>query len=108
MELVLSQDRTPKRNGVLALWNNLFKEMKIMTSNNPQNTRQDDSQYDPEDNPGTQTNIPTTEEGDTPLDERYRMTGQEAGTEVSSGAEPEAPGGTVKVVGSPNQGTDSR
>lgn len=79
-----------------------------MTSNNPQENRQDESRYDPQDNPGTQTNIPTTEEGDTPLDERYRMTGQESGSNVSPGAEPEAPGGTVKVVGGPNQGTDSR
>ncbi|GAB4183425.1 MAG: hypothetical protein Fur006_20300 [Coleofasciculaceae cyanobacterium] len=75
-----------------------------MTSDNPQDNRQDDAQ----DNPGTQTTIPTTEEGDTPLDERYRMTGQESGTEVRSGAEPEAPGGDVKVIGAPNQGTDSR
>jgi photosystem I subunit 4 len=56
----------------------------------------------------TEKNIPTTEEGNTPLDERSRMTGQESGTNVRSGAEPEAPGGDVKVVGSPNQGTDSR
>ena len=64
--------------------------------------------YNPEDNPGTQTTIPTTEEGNTPLDERYRMTGQEAGTDVHPGAEPEAAGGEVKVIGTPNQGTDSR
>lgn len=79
-----------------------------MAPDNPQENRQDDIRYDPQDNPGTQTTIPTTEEGDTPLDERYRMTGQESGTDVRSGAEPEAPGGTVKVVGAPNQGTDSR
>lgn len=75
-----------------------------MTPDNPQDNRQDDSQ----DNPGTQTTTPTTEEGDTPLDETYRMTGQESGTDLRSGAEPEAPGGAVKVVGAPNQGTDSR
>jgi hypothetical protein len=42
------------------------------------------------------------------LDERYRMTGQQSGTDVSPGSEPEAPGAAPKVVGSPNQGTDSR
>jgi hypothetical protein len=82
--------------------------VEIMTSNNPPDTRDDNAKYDPQDNPGTETTIPTTEEGNTPLDERYRMTGQEAGTEVRSGAEPEAPGGEVKVIGAPNQGTDSR
>jgi hypothetical protein len=45
-----------------------------MTSDTPPDTRQDDAKYDPQDNPGTQTSIPTTEEGDTPVDERYRMT----------------------------------
>ena len=79
-----------------------------MSSNNPQDNRQDESQNDPQDNPGTQTHIPTTEEGNTPLDEEYRMTGQEAGTQANSGAEPEASGGDVKVVGGANQGTDSR
>lgn len=74
-----------------------------MTSDNPQDNQQDDAQ----DNPGTQT-IPTTEEGDTPLDARYRMTSQQSDSEVSSGAEPEAPGAAPKVVGAPNQGTDSR
>jgi septum formation inhibitor MinC len=80
----------------------------MTSSNSPKDNRQEKTQYDPQDNPGTQTHVPTTEEGDTPLDERYRMTGQEAGTEVRSGAEPEAPGGDVKVIGAPNQGTDSR
>ena len=79
-----------------------------MTSDNPQDNRDDNAQYDPEDNPGTQTNIPTTEEGNTPLDERYRMTSQQSDSEVSSGAEPEAPGAAPKVIGAPNQGTDSR
>ncbi|HEY9890415.1 MAG TPA: hypothetical protein V6D37_01105 [Candidatus Sericytochromatia bacterium] len=80
-----------------------------MTSANPQDNRQDDVKYDPQDNPGSETTVPTTEEGNTPLDERYRMTGQESGdSDVSPGAEPEAPGGDVKVVGGPNQGTDSR
>jgi len=79
-----------------------------MTSDSPQDNRQDNAQYDPQDNPGSETTTPTTEEGNTPLDERYRMTGQESSTEVSSGAEPEAPGGEVKVIGAPNQGTDSR
>lgn len=82
--------------------------MQIMTAHTPPENRQDDAQYNPEDNPGTETTIPTTEEGNTPLDERYRMTGQEAGTDVHQGAEPEAPGGEVKVIGTPNQGTDSR
>jgi hypothetical protein len=36
------------------------------------------------------------------------MTGQEAGTDVRPGSENEAPGGTVKRSGLPNQGTDSR
>jgi hypothetical protein len=83
-----------------------------MTSDTPPDTRpdtrQDEEKHDPPDNSGTQTSIPTTEEGDTPLDERYRMTGQQSGTEVSPGSEPEAPGAVPKVVGSPNQGTDSR
>jgi hypothetical protein len=47
-----------------------------MTSANPQDNRQDDVKYDPQDNPGSETTVPTTEEGNTPLDERYRMTGQ--------------------------------
>lgn len=79
-----------------------------MTSKNIQDDRSDEGRFDPQDNPGTETTVPTTQEGDTPLDERYRMTGQEAGTEVRSGAEPEAAGGDVKVIGGPNQGTDSR
>jgi hypothetical protein len=79
-----------------------------MTSKIPPDNRQDDVKYDPEDNPGTQTTVPTTEEGDTPLDERYRMTGQEAGSEVRPGAESEAPGASVLSPGHPNQGTDSR
>ena len=79
-----------------------------MTTNSPPDDRPETGKYDPQDNPGTQTHIPATEEGNTPLDERYRMTGQEASTETSSGAEPEAPGGDVKVIGGPNQGTDSR
>jgi hypothetical protein len=79
-----------------------------MTSYKPSDSRQDDAKYNRQNNRGTQTSIPTTEEGDTPLDERYRMTGQQSGTEVSPGSEPEAPGVAPKVVGSPNQGTDSR
>lgn len=79
-----------------------------MTSATPKDSRPEEGRFDPQDNPGTETHVPTTEEGDTPLDERYRMTGQEAGTEVRSGAEPEAAGGEVKVIGGPNQGTDSR
>ena len=82
--------------------------MQIMTSYIPSDSRQDDAKYNRQNNPRTQTSIPTTEEGDTPLDERYRMTGQESGTDVSPGSEPEAPGAAPKVVGSPNQGTDSR
>ncbi len=79
-----------------------------MTSANPQDNRQDDVKYDPQDNPGTETTVPTTEEGNTPLDERYRMTSQQSDSEVSPGAEPEAPGAAPKVIGAPNQGTDSR
>lgn len=75
---------------------------------NAKEDRQDTAQYNPEDNPGTQTQTPTTEEGNTPLDERYRMTGQESGTDVREGAEAEAPGGNVTRPGYPNQGTDSR
>jgi len=66
-----------------------------MTSDTPPDTRQDEEKHDPQ-------------EGDTPLDERYRMTGQQSDTDVSPGSEPEAPGAAPKVVGSPNQGTDSR
>jgi hypothetical protein len=79
-----------------------------MTSANPQDNRQDDVKYDPQDNPGSETTVPTTEEGNTPLDERYRMTSQQSDSEVSPGAEPEAPGAAPKVIGAPNQGTDSR
>ena len=79
-----------------------------MTSYIPSDSRQDDAKYDPQHNPGTQTSIPTIEEGDTPVEETYRMTGQQSGTDVSPGSEPEAPGAAPKVVGSPNQGTDSR
>jgi hypothetical protein len=80
-----------------------------MTSVNPQDNRQDDVKYDPQDNPGSETTVPTTEEGDTPLDERYRMTSQQSGDpDVSSDAEPESPGASPKVIGAPNQGTDSR
>jgi len=79
-----------------------------MTSHNPPDSRQDEAKHDPQDNPGTETSIPTTEEGNTPVDETYRMTGQQSGTDVSPGSEPEAPGAAPKVVGSPNQGTDSR
>jgi hypothetical protein len=78
-----------------------------MTSSNSPD-RQTNIQQDSQDNPETQPHIPTTEEGNTPIDESLRMTGQEAGTDVRSGAEPEAPGGDVKVIGGPNQGTDSR
>jgi photosystem I subunit 4 len=79
-----------------------------MTSHNPPDARQDEAKHDPQDNPGTETSIPTTKEGNTPVDETYRMTGQQSGTDVSPGSEPEAPGAAPKVVGSPNQGTDSR
>jgi hypothetical protein len=79
-----------------------------MSSANPQDTRQDDTKYDPQDNPGVETSVPVTDEGDTPLDERYRMTGQESGTDVRRGAENEAPGGEVVRPGVPNQGTESR
>lgn len=79
-----------------------------MTSDIHEDDRPETGRFDPHDNPGTETHIPVTEEGNTPLDERYRMTGQESGTDVRSGAEPEAAGGDVKVVGGPNQGTDSR
>jgi hypothetical protein len=79
-----------------------------MPSPSEQDNRQDDIKYDADDNPGVENTIPTTEEGDTPIDERYRMTGQQSGTDVSPGAENEAPGGTVKRPGLPNQGTDSR
>jgi photosystem I subunit 4 len=82
--------------------------MTSKTPNNPRDNRQDEDRYDPQDNPGVDTEVPITEEGDTPLDERYRMTGQEAGTDVRSGSENEAPGGAVKRPGLPNQGTDSR
>lgn len=79
-----------------------------MASEIPQDNRQEEVKYDPQDNPGTETTVPTTEKGDTPVDERYRMTGQESGTEVRQGAEPEAAGGNVTTPGLPNQGTDSR
>lgn len=79
-----------------------------MTNTSTQDSRPEEGRFDPQDNPGVQTHIPTTDEGNTPLDERYRMTGQEAGTEVRDGAEPEAPGGEVQIIGGPNQGTESR
>lgn len=79
-----------------------------MLSDNPQDNPQEETQYNPQDNPEIETRVPTTEEGSTPVDETQRMTGQEAGTEVDSGAEPEAAGGEIQVVGGPDQGTDSR
>ncbi|PSB06276.1 hypothetical protein C7B61_21960 [filamentous cyanobacterium CCP1] len=79
-----------------------------MTHDKSEDDRQENAQYNPEDNPGTETEIPTTDEGNTPLDERYRMTGQESGTDVREGAEAEAPGGAVTRPGLPNQGTESR
>lgn len=80
-----------------------------MASNHPQgDRRQDRVQSDPQDTPEAPMSGTTTEEGDTPLDERQRMTGQAAETEARSGAETEAPGGDAKVTGSPNQGTESR
>jgi hypothetical protein len=36
------------------------------------------------------------------------MTSQQSDSEVSPGAEPEAPGASPKVVAAPNQGTDFR
>lgn len=79
-----------------------------MTDVQPRDDRQENTRPNPEDNPGLGTEIPVTEEGNTPLDERTRMTGQEAGTDVRPGAEPEAPGGAVTRPGLPNQGTESR
>jgi len=79
-----------------------------MTSTNPEENRQETDRPNPEDNPGIDTEIPVTEEGNTPLDERYRMTGQESGTDVRPNAEAEAPGGAVTRPGLPNQGTESR
>lgn len=79
-----------------------------MITNKSEDNRQEDIRTDPEDNPGLETEIPVTEEGNTPIDERYRMTGQESGTDVQPGAEAEAPGGAVTRPGLPNQGTDSR
>lgn len=74
----------------------------------PPDKRQDKVKENPEDNPGTETNVPTTEEGNTPADERYRMTGQESGSDVRPGAEAESPGAAVTKPGLPNQGTPSR
>ncbi len=79
-----------------------------MTAKIPLDKRQDNAQENPEDNPGMETTIPTTEEGDTPADERYRMTGQESGSDVRPGAEAESPGAAVTKPGLPNQGTSSR
>ena len=74
----------------------------------PRDNRPENGRFDPEDNPGTQTHVPTTDEGDTPLDERYRMTSQRSDSDPSSGAEPEDPGAPVEVIGGPNQGTEVR
>lgn len=79
-----------------------------MTSSNLEDQRREGDRPNPEGHPGLENEIPITEEGNTPLDERERMTGQEAGTDVRPGAEPEAPGGDVTRPGLPNQGTDSR
>ena len=46
-----------------------------MTSYKPSDSRQDDAKYNRQNNPGTQTSIPTTEEGDTPLDEEISHDG---------------------------------
>ncbi|HEY9750570.1 MAG TPA: hypothetical protein V6C63_17945 [Allocoleopsis sp.] len=78
-----------------------------MTSD-PRDNRAESDRPDPEENPGTQTHEPTTSEGNTPLDERYRMTSQRANSDPRPGAEPEDPGAPVEVIGGPNQGTDVR
>jgi hypothetical protein len=78
-----------------------------MTSD-PRDSRPENARFDPEDNPGTQTHEPTTDEGNTPLDERYRMTSQRSGSEPRPGADPEDPGASVEVIGGANQGTESR
>ena len=38
-----------------------------MTAKIPPDKRQDNVRENPEDNPGTETNVPTTERGNTPL-----------------------------------------
>uniref|UniRef100_B8HL37 Uncharacterized protein n=1 Tax=Cyanothece sp. (strain PCC 7425 / ATCC 29141) TaxID=395961 RepID=B8HL37_CYAP4 len=76
-----------------------------MATENPQSNNPNSPT---EDNPGTQTTVPTTEEGNTPVDERYRMTGQESGSDPRPGSEPESAGGSPRVIGAPNQGTESR
>jgi len=88
----------------------MFLGERTMSSLNQghDDTRNDDARPDPKENPGTETNVPITDEGNTPLDERYRMTGQESGTDTRPGAQADAPGGEVTRPGLPNQGTDSR
>lgn len=49
-----------------------------------------------------------TDAKQTPLEGKNRTTGQGSKTETRDGAEPEAPGNDGNVVGSPNQGTESR
>ena len=58
----------------------------------------------------SQDGTPTADGGkQTPVDPAQRKTGQGTGQDVSSGAEPEAPGSKNKdVPGSPNQGTEAR
>jgi photosystem I subunit 4 len=77
-------------------------------SKTPPDQRENQARNEPQDNPGMETTVPTTEEGDTPMDERYRMTGQESGSDVRPGAEAESAGAAVTRPGLPNQGTESR
>jgi hypothetical protein len=73
----------------------------------PQDTPEENDQLDElEEDPGLEPTVATTEEGDTPIDERYRRTGQSSGSDVRPGAAPEAPG-AAKKPGSPTQ-TGSR
>lgn len=52
---------------------------------------------------------PNPEDGETPIDDMARRTGQGADQDTRDGAEPEAPGNKKdSVAGNPNQGTPAR
>lgn len=53
---------------------------------------------------------PNPEDGETPVDDMARRTGQGGDQDTRPGAEPEAPGNKNddSVAGNPNQGTPSR
>ncbi|HEY9881170.1 MAG TPA: hypothetical protein V6D29_22120 [Leptolyngbyaceae cyanobacterium] len=64
--------------------------------------------FQPQAHSPQESNVPTDDDGNTPLDESERLPGQQAGTDVRPGAEAEAPGAGLTRPGLPNEGTPQR